>query len=500
MNLLGYDLGSSSIKASILEASTGRCLAAGSSPATEMEIQAPKPGWAEQDPAIWWSNLVAVTHEVVLKSGIRPESIAGIGISYQMHGLVVVDRKCRVLRPAIIWCDSRAVAIGNKAFEDIGRDVCLDRFLNSPGNFTAAKLKWIQDNEPDLYARIWKVMLPGDYAAMRMTGEVCTTVSGLSEGIFWDFKANRVSETLLAYFGFDRSLIPEVVSTFAEQGKLRDAPAGELGLKPGIPVAYRAGDQPNNAFALNVLQPGEIAATAGTSGVIYGVTQTPRCDPQSRVNMFAHVNHQPEEPKFGVLLCINGTGILNSWLRKNMFPGLDYPAINDLAAGIPSGSDGLLILPFGNGAERMLANAESSGMVSNLNFNVHDRGHFARAAQEGIVFAFKYGIEIMERLDLVPSVIRAGNTNMFLSPVFRQSLADLTGATIELYNSDGSQGAARGAGIGTGAYRSLSEAFSGLDRILVVHPDADRGRILSSAYANWLGFLERQIPNIAARG
>lgn len=496
MNLLGYDLGSSSVKASILEASTGKCLAAASCPSTEMEIQAPKPGWAEQDPEIWWSNLVAATREVMLKSGIRPESIAGIGISYQMHGLVVVDRKCRVLRPAIIWCDSRAVPIGNKAFKDIGGDVCLDRFLNSPGNFTAAKLKWIQDNESEVYSRIWKAMLPGDFAAMRMTGEVRTTISGLSEGIFWDFKTNRVSETLLDYFGFDRSLIPEIVPTFAEQGTLRQEAAGELGLKPGIPVAYRAGDQPNNALALNVLQPGEIAATAGTSGVIYGVAPTPRCDPQSRVNMFAHVNHRPEEPRLGVLLCINGTGIQNSWLRKNMFPGLDYPAINDLAAGIPPGSDGLLILPFGNGAERMLANAECSGTISNLNFNVHDRRHVARAAQEGIVFAFKYGIGIMETLGLVPSVIRAGNTNMFLSPVFRQSLADLTGAVIELYNTDGAQGAARGAGVGTGTYASLSEAFSGLDRILVVHPDADRRRALSSAYANWLGFLERQIPDM----
>jgi xylulokinase len=496
MNLLGYDLGSSSVKAAVLEASTGRCLATCSFPAAEMKILAPKPGWAEQDPETWWVNLVSATREVLSKSGISPQSIAGIGISYQMHGLVVVDKRCRVLRPSIIWCDSRAVTIGNKAFEDIGKDVCLERFLNSPGNFTASKLKWIKDNEPNTYDQIWKIMLPGDYVAMRMTGEVCTTASGLSEGIFWDFKSHRVSETLLDYFGFDPSLIPEVAPTFAEQGRLRADAARELGLVHGIPVAYRSGDQPNNAFSLNVLHPGDIAATAGTSGVVYGVTRTARCDPQSRVNMFAHVNHRPEEPRLGVLLCINGTGILNSWLRENMFPGLDYPAMNDLAAAIPPGSEGLLILPFGNGAERMLANAETSCMVSNLNFNVHGRSHFARAAHEAVVFAFKYGIEIMQSLGTAPSVIRAGHANMFLSPVFRQSLADLTGTTIELYNTDGSQGAARGAGVGTGTYRTMADAFAGLDRILVVHPDANRGRTLSSVYANWVGFLEQQLERI----
>ncbi|MBZ5495680.1 MAG: carbohydrate kinase [Acidobacteriia bacterium] len=493
MNLLGYDLGSSSVKATILEASTGKCLATCSHPATEMGIDAPRPGWAEQDPEVWWRHLVSATREALLKSGIKPESIVGLGVAYQMHGLVVVDKRCRVLRPAIIWCDSRAVAIGNRAFEDIGTGFCLGRLLNSPGNFTASKLKWIKDNEPDVYARIWKIMLPGDYAAMKMTGVACTTASGLSEGIFWDFKSNRVSETLMDYFGFAPSLLPDIVPTFGEQGTLRADAAQELGLPAGIPVAYRSGDQPNNAFSLKVLEPGEIAATAGTSGVVYGVTRETRCDPQSRVNMFAHVNHRPEEPRLGVLLCINGTGILYSWLRENMFSGLDYAATNDLAAGVPPGSDGLLILPFGNGAERMLANVETSCTMAGLNFNTHNRGHFARAAQEGIVFAFQYGIDIMKKLEIAPAVIRAGNANMFLSPVFRQSLADLTGAVIELYNTDGSQGAARGAGIGTGTYRSNSEAFAGLDRILVAHPDEGRGRALAASYQKWLSFLGNQL-------
>ncbi len=493
MHLLGYDLGSSSVKASILEAETGRCLGSSFHPKNEMEIRAPRTGWAEQDPSVWWTSIVGATREVLSISGVHPASIGAIGISYQMHGLVMVDRDRQVLRPSIIWCDSRAVEIGKKALKEIGVEKCLSRLLNSPGNFTASQLKWVKDNEPDLYSKIWKIMLPGDFAAMRMTGEACTTVSGLSEGIFWDFQSNGISAFLLDYYGFDPSLIPEPVPTFSIQGKLVRTAADELGLAEGTPVAYRAGDQPNNAFSLNVLNPGEIAATAGTSGVVYGVSDEPRCDLQSRVNIFAHVNHHDGQPRLGVLLCINGTGILNSWIKRNMFEGMDYSGINELAAAVTPGSAGLIILPFGNGAERMLGNLDTSCIISQLNFNVHSRAHVARAVQEGIVFAFKYGVGIMETLGIRPSVIRAGHANMFQSQVFRQSLADLIGASIELYNTDGSQGAARGAGIGAGIYRSPLEAFNGLECILTAHPDPDGAAVLSGAYQSWRKILEEQI-------
>jgi xylulokinase len=493
MHLLGYDLGSSSIKASILEAETGRCVASAFHPKTEMEIRAQKPGWAEQEPSAWWASLVSATHEALQESKIEPGSIAAIGISYQMHGLVMVSKNHEVLRPSIIWCDSRAVEIGNRAFAEIGPDICLDHLLNSPGNFTASKLKWVKDHEPEVYARIWKILLPGDYVALRLTGAAYTTASGLSEGIFWDFQSGAVSRAVLDYYGFDPALIPEVVPTFAPQGELQKSPAIELGLPAGIPVAYRAGDQPNNAFSLNVLNPGEIAATAGTSGVIYGISSQIACDRQSRVNIFAHVNHEPGRPRLGVLLCINGAGSLNSWIRRNIFAQADYHGIDDLAAGIAPGSEGLIILPFGNGAERLLGNIESSCSIANLNFNVHGKAHLARAAQEGVVFSFKYGIGIMEAMGIRPSIIRAGHANMFLSAPFRQSLADLTGATIELYNTDGSRGAARGAGVGAGIYNSVAEAFTGLERIETVRPDARNTEALSAAYRNWHAMLNKQL-------
>ena len=491
MYLLGYDIGSSSVKASLVDAGNGKCVSSAFFPRTEAPIIALRQGWAEQDPQMWWDNLRLATQAVLAESRIKAEDIKAIGISYQMHGLVCVDKELKVLRPAIIWCDSRAVPYGERAFEKLGKEVCLEHLLNSPGNFTAAKLAWVKENEPEIYHTIYKAMLPGDYIAMRLSGEVCTTVSGLSEGICWDFRENRVAQFLLDYFGFDASLLPAIVPTFGEQGRVSEAAARELGLKPGTPVTYRAGDQPNNALSLNVFNPGEIASTAGTSGVVYGVNGTIDYDPLSRVNTFAHVNHTAEQPRLGVLLCINGTGILNSWLKHNIVPnGLSYAAMNVLAAQVPVGSGGISILPFGNGAERMLENRETGCSVHGVNFNVHDRRHLIRAAQEGIVFAFKYGIDVMERMGIRVTNIHAGHANMFLSPVFRETLAGVTGATIELYDTDGAAGAAKGAGIGAGIYRTPAEAFETLERLEVVEPDASRWEEYEAAYARWRNFLD----------
>lgn len=485
MYLLGYDIGSSSVKASLVNAETGVCIASAFYPKVEAEIIAVQPGWAEQKPEMWWQNLKLATAAVMEQSAVSAEQIAAIGISYQMHGLVCVDKDLQVLRPAIIWCDSRAVGYGQKALETLGESVCLSHLLNSPGNFTASKLAWVKENEPDIYARIYKIMLPGDYIAMRMTGEVCTTVSGLSEGMFWDFKNNCVADFLMEYYGFDKSLIPDIRPTFSEQGRMTAAVAEELGLRAGVPVTYRAGDQPNNALSLNVFNPGEIASTAGTSGVVYGVNGTVNYDPQSRVNTFAHVNHTDEQTRLGVLLCINGTGILNSWIKRTMGTDVSYAEMNDLAAGVPIGSQGLSVIPFGNGAERVLGNKEPGCSLQGLNFNSHTRAHIMRAAQEGIVFSFKYGMEVMEQMGMHITNIHAGNANMFLSPIFRNTLAGVTGATIELYDTDGSVGAAKGAGMGAGIYKDNTEAFSTLKKLQVIEPDVQAAEQYQAAYALW---------------
>ncbi len=493
MYLLGYDIGSSSVKASLVQAESGKCISSAFFPKSEAAILALKPGWAEQDPQDWWENLKLATRAVMAESGAKPEQVAAIGISYQMHGLVCVDKDLNVLRPAIIWCDSRAVPYGRKAFETLGKTRCLSHLLNSPGNFTASKLAWVKENEPAVYERIYKFMLPGDYMAMRLTGEVCTTVSGLSEGMFWDFRAHDIAGFLMDYYGFDRSLVADIVPTFAEQGRIHAHAAAELGLKEGTPVTYRAGDQPNNALSLNVFNPGEIASTAGTSGVVYGVNGEINYDPKSRVNTFAHVNHTADCTRLGVLLCINGTGILNSWMRRNVLPeGVSYNEMNELATQVPIGSEGISILPFGNGAERILENKETGCSICGVDFNRHDRRHLVRATQEGIVFSFKYGIEIMEQMGIQVQKIRAGRANMFLSPVFRETLAGVTGAVIELHETDGSVGAAKGAGIGAGIYRNHDEAFATSEKPVTVEPDETRRSAYEAAYARWKSYLEKQ--------
>lgn len=490
MLLLGIDLGSSSVKASVMDADSGACLATAFYPEKEMEIIAHRPGWAEQEPAVWWGNLKSAISSCTHKLGGRKMAIGAIGISYQMHGLVIVDEDLKPLRPSIIWCDSRAVEYGNKAFDVLGKDFCLSHLLNSPGNFTAAKLAWVKDNEPQLFNRIYKIMLPGDYIAMLLTGEIKTSFTGLSEGIFWDFSTNSISGELMKYFGFDPSILPGSVPSFSLQGTLTRSIASELGLPEGIPVSYRAGDQPNNALSLNVLSPGEVAATAGTSGVIYGVTGQKKFDSMSRVNTFLHVNHTANEERLGVLLCINGTGILNSWIRRYAGNKMSYDEMNDLAATIKPGSDGLLILPFGNGAERILLNMDPGAKISGLNFNRHTSAHLFRAAQEGIAFSFRYGLDIMKETGIQPDIMRAGAANMFLSKVFREALSCITGSTIHLYNTDGSLGAARGAGIGCGHYKSVKEAFKGLKEVGVTEPVKAETGAYEAAYHKWRETLQ----------
>lgn len=494
MNLLGYDLGSSSVKASIIDAQTGKCLASATHPKEEMRISAPHNDWAEQDPEMWWKSIVAATRELLQNPAIKKDSIKAIGISYQMHGLVVVDKNGKVLRPSIIWCDSRAVKTGDKAFAEIGAEKCLSSLLNSPGNFTASKLKWVKDNEPSIYANIYKIMLPGDYVAFKLSGEIETTPSGLSEGIFWDFEKGQLSSMVMDYFGFDKDLIPNIVPNIAPQSQLNRQAAEELGLAPGIPITYRAGDQPNNALSLNVMNPGEIAATAGTSGVVFGVSDKVKYDPLSRVNTFAHVNHTSQQTRLGVLLCINGTGSLNSWLKRNVVDQhTSYEDMNKLSAQIPAGADGLRVIPFGNGAERMTGNKDMGCIIEGLNFNRHTKAHLIRAAHEGIVFSLKYGMDIMEGIGITPTVIRAGHANMFLSPVFRECLANLTKTGIELYNTDGSQGAARAAGLGAGIFKSNQEAFKGLDKLQSIDPEPEKYQPLADAYNSWKELFESKI-------
>lgn len=496
--LLGLDIGSSSIKASLVSIATGESIASAQSPQEEMRIIAHRPGWAEQDPNLWWEHVVKSVKACLLKSGVKSDAVLAIGVAYQMHGLVAVNRELNPVHNSIIWCDSRAVEIGEKAFSDLGKRYCLQHHLNSPGNFTASKLRWLKINEPKIYERIYKIMLPGDFIAMKLTGEVVTTETGLSEGIFWDFEKKEVSKKLLDYYGLESSLLPKIVSVFSKQGELSKTAANELSLAATIPIAYRAGDQPNNAFSLNVLNPGETAATAGTSGVVYSVTEKNAFDAESRVNSFLHVNNDDHSPRNGVLLCVNGTGIQNSWLRKNVKASnstQDYTEMNELASKVAIGANGVTVLPFGNGAERILGNKEIEASIHGLNFNMHNQSHVFRAAQEGIVFALRFGFDILSEMGLKTKVIKAGSANMFLSPVFREAFVNTLDARLELYETDGARGAAVGAGIGAGIYSSYQEAFHGLKLIDVEEPLASKKEQYAKVFERWKKILNKAVEN-----
>ncbi|MBN1408013.1 MAG: carbohydrate kinase [Calditrichaceae bacterium] len=484
--LLGYDVGSSSIKASLIDADSGEMVSSDFSPKQEMKINSPQKGWAEQHPDSWWEHVVIATKNMLAQISSREYEIISIGVSYQMHGLVVVDENKKPLYSSIIWCDSRAVEIGNDAFNKLGGEYCLNNYLNSPGNFTASKLKWIKENQPDVFTKIYKIMLPGDYIAMRLSDKICTTISGLSEGIFWDFEKKDVAQRLLDFYGISKELIADIVPTFGQQGNLTELAAKELGLKPGIPITYRAGDQPNNALSLNVLNPGEVAATAGTSGVIYGVTDKNAVDLFSRVNTFAHVNYTKDQLRNGVLLCINGTGIQYSWIKQTILENkYSYNQLNDMAEKVEIGSNGVQCFPYGNGAERSLKNKELNGHFSGINFNIHTIGHLVRAAQEGIVFSFRYGLDIMKEMGMAFDVVRAGDSNLFQSDVFKDAFVNTCNVDLEIYNTDGAQGAARGSGIGAGYYTKESDAFKGLRVIDKLHPNVDSVKQYEEAYQSW---------------
>ena len=493
MYTIGYDLGSSSIKAALVNARTGEVLARVTAPETEMGMDAPESGWAEQNPADWYRYVVEATRDILARTQVPKEEIKSIGIGYQMHGLVLVDDNHDVVRPSIIWCDGRAVETGDRAFQGIGADTCLTHHLNSPGNFTASKLKWVAEHEPEHYARAKYAMLPGDYVALRMTGEATTTVTGLSEGVLWDFRENSPAHRVLDQMQLNADLLPKRVPAVGQQGTLSAAAAAELGLAEGTVIGYRAGDQPNNALSLNVLAPGEVAATGGTSGVVYGVSDRLAFDPGQRVNSFAHVNHDGDTPRIGILLCINGAGILHRWV-KNLVgdENLGYGDMEAMAAGVPVGSDGLHFLPFGNGPERMLNNQNVGAHLLGVDLNRHGKAHVVRAGLEGIAFAFVYGMRILRELGVDLSTIRVGNDNLFQSRIFSTTIATLTGATIEVHNTTGAVGAALASGVAVGLAEDVAAAVGRQEVVGSVTPGDGRDA-LEAAYAVWEAALVERL-------
>ena len=493
MYFLGYDLGSSSVKAALFDIKTHKVIASASYPPQEMKISSPYPGWAEQDPEEWWQNVIQVTRLLMSQVPSEKHKVQGIGISYQMHGLIVLDKNRQILRPAIIWCDSRATIQGEKLYKSLGATYCQQRLLNAPGNFTAAKLSWIRENEPEIFGQIDTIMLPGDFLAFKLTGEIFTTISGLSEGTFWDFENHEPAEKLLNCVQGSGEILPKLTDTFGLQGNLTTKAAHALNLPSDIPLWYRAGDQPNNALALGVSAPGEVAASGGTSGVVYGIADAHINDTKNRINSFAHVNHSKPETRLGVLLCINACGILYRWIRQNIGNSATYDQLELLAAQSMVGAQGLSFLPFGNGGERMLLFKNESAQLYGLDLNRHERKDLIRAGLEGVAFSFVYGIEMMKTLGVPIQKINVANDNLFQSDIFSQTIANLAEATIEMKVTTGAIGAAQAAAFASGAYASLKEATFDPTISKTFNP-AISGHY-KQAYEQWKNYLKLSLTN-----
>ncbi|WP_339655368.1 FGGY-family carbohydrate kinase, partial [uncultured Salegentibacter sp.] len=342
---------------------------------------------------------------------------------------------------------------------------------------------------PENFKKASIMMLPGDYIAAKLSETPQISTSGLSEAALWDFSKGKLATEVLDKMGLSEDFIPEIVPSFGDQATVSSAIANELGLDPDTKINYRAGDQPNNAFSLNALKPGDIATTAGTSAVMYAVSAENTFDPESRVNTFLHVNNTEKAKHNGVLLCINGSGILYQWLRKIISVGreelIPYEKLNEEAAKVEPGSKGLRFYPFGNGVERIFSNKEVNSGIENLNYNIHQPAHLIRSACEGIVFAMNYGFEVMQSIGVEGKVVRAGKDNLFLSPVFREIFVNTTQTTLELYNTSGAEGAARGAAVGYGFYKEFDDAFTSLKCLERMEPDPKLSKQYQEIYQEW---------------
>ena len=488
---LGIDLGSSSVKTSLFDSTSGKSVDSCTYPSSEMEIISKEDGWAEQDPNYWWDCILKTFENLSEKNDFK--LVRSIGISYQMHGLVVLDKNNNLIYNSIIWCDSRAVKIGQRAESELESSILENKILNSPGNFTASKLRWLKENRSDVYDQISKIMLPGDYIVFKLTNKISTTPMGLSEGILWDFHSDKLSEDVLEYYNIDRKLIPEIVDSVGNQGTISDDVRDRFGFDNDVKVTYRAGDQPNNALALNVFDNGEVAASGGTSGVIYSITKDINSKEPSRINHFAHVNYNDNNKSIGKLLCINGAGIQYRWLRNHSV-GKSYEKMNEAASSIPVGSEGISVIPFGNGAERMLNNKNIGTHICNINLNQHSHGHLYRSSLEGIAFSFMYGMEILKNDNALINVVRAGNDNLFRSKIFANTVATLIGHEIEIYNTTGAFGAARASGVMNDNLDSFRKKITKNDHVMTFLPLKNTSEY-EDAYSRWKEDLQGILKN-----
>lgn len=466
--LLGIDIGTSGTK-TVLFDEAGNTIA---SALGEYPLYQPNVGWAEQDPEDWWKATFSTIKAVLGKSGVNPSDVKGVGLSGQMHGAVLLDKDNQVLRKAIIWCDQRSSAECDQITSIIGKERLIEITANPAlTGFTASKVMWVKNNEPEIFEKVKKILLPKDYIRFKLTGEFATEVSDASGMQFMDIPKRKWSSEVLDKLGIDKGLLGDVYESQEVSGKVHKAAAELTGLKEGTPVVGGAGDQAAGAVGNGIVRPGVISSTIGTSGVVFAFSENVSIDPKGRVHTFCHAVPNT----WHIMGVTQGAGLSLKWFRDNFcieekrtaeLMGIDpYVLMDQEADRVEAGCSGLIYLPYMMGERTPHLDPNAKGVFFGLSAK-HEKQDMLRAVMEGVVYSLKDCLEIIKEMGVDVSEVRASGGGG-KSKLWRQMQSDVFGTEITTINSSegGALGVALLAGVGTGVYSSVPEACDAIIKV-----------------------------------
>jgi xylulokinase len=490
--VLGIDVSTTATKAVLVD-ETGAVVGIGSA---EYAYDVPQPLWSEQDPELWWDGTIAAIRSVLASTGMTGTDIAAIGLTGQMHGAVLLDAADAVLRPAILWNDQRTAAECDAIRAAVGRE----RLIAITGNdaltgFTAPKLVWVRDHEPDIWQRVAHVLLPKDFVRLRLSGEHALDKADGAGTILFDLAARDWSPVILDALGIDPAWMPPTFEGPAVTGTVTAEAAEATGLRAGTPIVAGGGDQAANAVGTGVVSPGTVALSLGTSGVIFAATDRPIFEPDGRVHAFCHA--LPDRWHL-MSVMLSAAGSLR-WFREALAPDVPFADLVAAAGEVPAGSDGLLFLPYLTGERSPHPDPLARGAFVGLTVR-HERRHLTRAVLEGVAFGLRDGLDLMTAAGMpAPREIRVSGGGT-ASPLWRQILADVLDAEIATVNT--SEGAAFGAAllaaVGAGWFASVREATAALVTATPsASPGQDRG-VLGEAHARYRALYPALAPTFHA--
>ena len=491
--LLGLDVSTTATKALLID---GDGTVVGVA-AAEYAYETPRPLWCEQDPALWWDGAVQSIRAVLKQSGIAAEEIAAVGLTGQMHGLVLLDAKGQVLRPALLWNDQRTAAECDEIRRRVGRDRLIERTGNDAlTGFTAPKLLWVRNHEPEIYDRIAHVLLPKDYVRYRLTGEPATDKAGAAGTLLLDLRRRDWSEDILDALAIPTGWLPPTHEGPVVTGTLSDEAAKATGLAAGTPVVAGGGDQAAGAVGVGAVREGIVSLVLGTSGVVFATSNEPFVEPEGRLHAFCHAV-PGRWHLMGVMLSAAGS---LRWFRDTLAPGVSFDDLLAPAAEVAPGSDGLRFLPYLTGERTPHPDPLARGAFVGLTVR-HTRAHLARAVLEGIAFGLRDGFELMREAGLpTPDEVRVSGGGA-QSPLWRQILADVLGADLVTVNT--TEGAAFGAallaGVGAGAWADVDAATDATVRVTGhTSPRPEAVARYEAAYASYRALYPALQPTFAA--